>query len=86
MADDRLELALEHHMSGDVPRAETLYRSILETDPEQPDALHFLGILLHQKGGGEAGRDLVKQSLRHAPLRADWHNDLGNMLVEGGQL
>ncbi len=86
MAKELLEAALAGHMAGDLSRAESLYRSILEGDPEQPDALHFMGILLHQKGMSDEGLDLVKQSLQHAPLRADWHNDMGNLLVERGEL
>lgn len=82
MAKELLELALASHMAGDLPRAETLYRSILEGMPDQPEALHFLGIVLHHKDASEAGLELVRKSLQLAPLRADWYNDLGNMLVE----
>lgn len=86
MAKELLEAALASHMAGDLPKAEGIYLSILEGEPEQPDALHFLGILLHQKEGGDAGLELVRKSLQLAPLRAGWHNDLGNILVERGHL
>ncbi len=86
MAKELLQAALASHMAGDLSHAEALYRSILEGDPEQPDALHFMGILLHQTGVSDTGLEFVKQSLQHAPLRADWHNDLGNLLVERGDL
>ncbi len=80
-----LEIALKHHMEGGLPEAEALYRALLEESPGQPDALHYLGILLHQKGESEAGLELVGESLRLLPGRADWHNDLGNMLVGLGR-
>ncbi len=84
MTRERLELALSSHAAGDLPRAEAIYRAILDEIPDQPDALHFLGILLHQKDRSDAGLDLVVRSLQLAPHRADWHNDKGNMLVERG--
>ncbi|MHB1099179.1 MAG: tetratricopeptide repeat protein [Burkholderiales bacterium] len=84
MANERLELALSSHMAGDLPLAEAIYRAILEEIPDQPDALHFLGILMHQRDRSDAGLDLVVRSLQLAPHRADWHNDMGNMLVERG--
>lgn len=86
MAKELLEAALASHMAGELSHAEALYRAILEGDPEQPDALHFMGILLHQEGMSDAGLQLVRESLQHAPLRADWHNDMGNLLVERGEL
>ncbi len=84
MANERLELALSSHMAGDLSRAEAFYHAILEEIPDQPDALHFLGILMHQRDRSDAGLDLVVKSLQLAPRRADWHNDMGNMLVERG--
>ena len=84
MANERLEFALNSHMAGDLPRAEALYLAILEEIPDQPDALHLLGVLLHQRDKSDAGLDFVIKSLRLAPHRADWHNDMGNMLVERG--
>ncbi|HEY9183290.1 MAG TPA: tetratricopeptide repeat protein, partial [Gammaproteobacteria bacterium] len=35
-----LTLAHEHHQAGRLQQAEQLYRSILETDPDNADANH----------------------------------------------
>ncbi len=77
-----LELALKKHFDGDLIQAEALYLSILEKAPNQPDALHYLGILMHQRGASDKALQLVVKSLQLAPGRADWHNDLGNILFE----
>ncbi len=83
---DSLEIALKSHREGDLSRAEAIYISLLEADPEQPEAIHYLGVLLHQKGRSAEAFELVHKSLQLAPFRAEWHNDLGNMLVETGFL
>ena len=34
------ELALKYHQAGDLHQAESLYRQILQVDPQHADALH----------------------------------------------
>ena len=45
---EALSIAVDHHQSDRIGEAETLYRRILDADPDQPGALYFLGILLAQ--------------------------------------
>lgn len=80
--EEELELALNSHLKGDLSRAEALYLSMLEKVPDQPDALHYLGILMHQRDRSDAALELVLKSLQLDPRRADWHNDMGNILAE----
>ena len=49
-----LELALGHHQGGRLREAEALLRQILAQYPDQPDALHFLGLVAHQAGNSDA--------------------------------
>ncbi|MDR3733958.1 MAG: tetratricopeptide repeat protein [Acidobacteriaceae bacterium] len=76
-----LNLALSHHGAGRLAEAEGLYRQILAVDPEQPDALHWLGFLAHQAGHGEAALQLMTRSLSRAPHIANYHNNLGQVLA-----
>ncbi|MDR3733960.1 MAG: tetratricopeptide repeat protein [Acidobacteriaceae bacterium] len=76
-----LNLALSHHGAGRLVEAEGLYRQILAVDPEQPDALHWLGFLAHQAGHGEAALQLIARSLSWAPHVANYHNNLGQVLA-----
>lgn len=85
-ATELFNTAFERHGAGDLEQAETLYRAILASEPQQPDTLHFLGILLHQRGDGDGALELIRQSLALQPERADWHNDLGNILSARGEL
>ena len=42
--------AIGLHQAGHLPAAEQMYREILKVQPHNYDALHLLGVLLHQKG------------------------------------
>jgi quercetin dioxygenase-like cupin family protein len=54
---EALAIALQHHQAGRLEAAEQIYRRILQVEPEQPDALHFLGVLpLFTQAGRAASR------------------------------
>ena len=58
-----LDLALQHHTSGDLPKAKAIYQQILQTDPNHSDALHLLGVIAHQVGENDRAVGLIKQAL-----------------------
>ena len=53
MPQDLLQIALEHHRAGRLRQAEAGYRALLDSAPDDPDALHWLGVLLYQAGRAE---------------------------------
>ena len=57
---EALSLAIRTHQTGYLDNAETLYRRILAAAPDQSDALHFLGVLLHQRGRSEEGLAFIR--------------------------
>ena len=79
---ETLRGAMSAHQSGDLTSAESLYREVIEADPRQTDALHYLGLILQQRGSVRDAIGLLKQAVE---IRADdpacWNN-LGNMLSE----
>lgn len=79
-----LERALSSHDAGDLATAQALYERVLAQDPEQPDALHFLGVLRHQQGDSDAALALVGRALERLPAHAGVHNNLGNIHKERG--
>lgn len=81
-----INLALQHHTAGQLPEAESIYRQILQTDPNQPDALHLLGVIAHQMADNNTAVGLIAKSLAINPLNVDAHNNLGNALKELGRL
>ena len=50
-------------LAGDLSKAENIYQQILQTDPNCPDALHFLGVISHQAGKSNRAVDLIKKAL-----------------------
>ncbi|AJY12322.1 tetratricopeptide repeat protein [Burkholderia dolosa] len=82
---DTLQHALAHHQAGRLGEAKTLYDAILSAEPEQPDAMHFLGLLACQLKQYDAGLALMTRSLVARP-DASYFNNVGNMLRECGRL
>ncbi len=80
-----LALATGHHGAGELSQAEALYQQILNLDPEQPDALHLLGITAHQVGNHERAVVLIQKALAVKPDYHDAHNNLGNVLQVMGR-
>lgn len=69
---------------GELEAARALYDQVLAREPDQPDALHFLGVLIHQRGDSEAALGLVARALEQLPGHPDIHNNLGNIHKERG--
>jgi protein O-GlcNAc transferase len=45
-----IDLAVQHQNAGDLAKAEEIYQQVLQTEAEQPIALHLLGVIAHQVG------------------------------------
>jgi len=45
-----LDAGLAHHEAGRLAEAEAIYRAILKEDPDHPDALNLLGLILQDSG------------------------------------
>ena len=43
-------LGIQHYSAGDLPKAESIYKQVLQLEPNQPDPLHYLGVIAHQVG------------------------------------
>lgn len=83
---DALALAVHLHKESHFAEADGLYRTILEAAPDQPDALHFLGVLKHQLGRSDEGISLIERAVAALPDDAGMRNNLGNVLSECGRL
>jgi len=80
-----LQQAIDLHQSGRFAEAQSLYRQILTADPNQPDALHLLGVLAHQTGQHAPAEALIRRALAVQPGAAAYHNSLGNVLRAVGR-
>ncbi len=76
-----LERAVQHHQAGRLNEAEPLYRQILERDPNQPDALHMLGVLAHQTGHHQLSADMIGRAIQINSSVAAYHSNYGLAMV-----
>ncbi|MDP5240083.1 tetratricopeptide repeat protein [Uliginosibacterium sp. 31-16] len=81
-----LAYAVQLQQANQLDAAELLYTRILEALPEQPDALHFLGVLQHQRGHSDTAIALIAQACTLIPNHPDCHINLGNVLADTGRL
>ena len=65
-----IDLAVQHHSSGNLPEADSIYQQILQADPNQPVALHLLGVIAHQVGKNETAVELINKALQLSPKYA----------------
>jgi protein O-GlcNAc transferase len=80
-----LASAVQFHQSGELAQAEPLYRSALAQSPNNPDALHLLGVLLSQSGRSAEALPLLKQAASLAPHSADILSNLAIALDQTGR-
>ena len=52
-----LNEGLDLHQAGKLDQAEQKYRQVLDQEPGNQDALHFLGLISHQRGDVAAAAD-----------------------------
>lgn len=78
---ERLRRAIPLLQQGKLDEAEPLLRQILRQNPDQVDALHFLGVLVARRGQHQEGVDLIHRALALNPGYVDACNNLGNLLL-----
>lgn len=84
--DQMLEIAQRLHRSGNLEDARAIYEAILERRPDDPMALHFLGVLTHQSGDSRRAVELIRRSIERMPGNPGFHNNHGNVLLESGRI
>ena len=65
--EQALQRAVEAHKAGKLQEAEALYRAVLQTQPNHPDANHNLGVMAISLNQAEAALPLFKIALEANP-------------------
>ncbi|HEX3842990.1 MAG TPA: tetratricopeptide repeat protein [Steroidobacteraceae bacterium] len=76
-----LQEAIEAHKGGHLVEAEATYRRVLREQPNNPDALNFLGMLRCQAGDAAQAAELLRRSVETEPSNPHAWLNLGNVLV-----
>lgn len=80
-----LQEAVSHHQSGHLDHAKALYEQVLESDPENPDALHLLGLACFHSGEPGRAVHLIGQAIRRQPGFPPYHDNLAMVCMSEGQ-
>ena len=79
-------MAVRYHQGGNLAEAESIYRQVLQAEPRNVNALHFLGILANQAGRHDLGIPLIRQAIAINPSVPDFHANLSLALFEQGNV
>lgn len=80
-----LDEALARHQIGAVEDAERLYRRVLHAEPDHPDALNFLGVLLQDTGDYPGSESCLRRAVELIPDFAEALTNLARVLQITGQ-
>ena len=80
-----IDLGVEHHKAGRLLKAESIYRQILQTDPNHPVALHLLGVIAHQVEENIVAEEFIAKAIEINPEYAEAYSNLGNVLRKLGR-
>ena len=81
-----IETAMRFHNEGRLSEAESIYRQILKAEPDQPQALHLLGLIAHQMGRSDIAVDLIGRSITIDPKYTEAYGNLGLVTMALGNL
>lgn len=76
----KMEKAFQYHQSGDLEQAADIYKALLQNNPNHPDLLHLLGILVQQKDDGAKVLTLFSRAIQMSPTNPFYYISLGDAL------
>jgi tetratricopeptide (TPR) repeat protein len=77
-----IDKALELHREGKLEESKDIYIKILQKEPNNFEALHFLGVIAHQCKDHQLAIDLISKSIEIMPKNPVALSNLGNALKE----
>jgi len=80
-----LKESIDLHRQGRLNEAEQSYRRHLAEQPDDPDALHLLGLLRHQRGDASEAETLLSRAHALAPDQAGIELSLGTLCFQAGE-
>ncbi len=84
--EQQLKSGMSRQQAGQLNEAERIYRKALAEEPNNPDALHLLGVVMGHTGQLDAALELIRRAIRFLPDYAEAHNSLGNVFMKKREL
>jgi|GEM_PF-5314539 len=82
---ESLNRAIEYHQSGELGKAEEIYRDVIRHDPHHADALHLLGLAAHQQNRVGSAVDYITRAIQENDQFAPYHSNLGVTYLQMGK-
>ncbi len=82
----RLNRAMDLQINGQLDEAEAIYRDILITEPDNPDAIHLLGLVLGERDDNEGAVALIEKAIQLRPGAAPFHHNIAGIYRRIGRL
>lgn len=83
---NKLHMAQRYFVSQEFEKAEEIYQEVIRSHPNDPTALHYLGLLTYQKGDVGGSIDSITKALEADPSYANAYCNLGVILENQGRL
>lgn len=80
-----LQTAVQFHRAGNLQGAAAIYQQVLARRPDHPDALHLLGLVLHQAGQHGQAVELFDRAIAVDGKQAHYHSNLADTLRDLGR-
>jgi predicted Zn-dependent protease len=79
--EEALDIAIDHHVSGRLTEAKTIYGRILDVDPKNAPTLHLAGVLSCQTNRFDTALDLLLRAVQEAPDATIYRIDHAKALI-----
>jgi predicted TPR repeat methyltransferase len=80
--EEAIRAAQHLQRSEKFEQAESIYNEILSVIPDEPNALHYLGVLRHQQNRNDEACELIRRAAALLPGDSGPWLNLGNVLLE----
>lgn len=84
--DEAIQLGTQLQESGKLAEAEQVLLSILNLNPNQAQALHLYGIMMHQAGQSQRAIELIEKAIRLDPTNSMFLSNATEIFRQYGQL
>jgi|GEM_PF-1775667 tetratricopeptide (TPR) repeat protein len=82
--DKSIQSAINNLQAGNIQEAGNLLKEVLSVQPDNINALHFLGLFYYETGDYDLAAEYILQALQRNPSYADAYNNLGLVLQKKG--
>jgi len=79
------DLAVAHFNAGRLQEADTLYRQVVDRQPNNARALHMVGFVAHRRGLHDVAADWIHRAIAADPHEPEFRNNLGVVAAASGQ-